>query len=85
MSELPFKALKIDVTEATDLGMGQEPPGITKSLIEMGHRLKLDVFAVGVADAAAEARLTEAGCDYMQSDTKGPALDAIEFVNRYMV
>jgi diguanylate cyclase (GGDEF)-like protein len=85
MSGLPFKSLKIDVTEATDLGMGPEPPGITKSLIELGHRLKLDVFAIGVADAAAEARLTEAGCDYMQSDTKGPALDAIEFVNRYMV
>jgi EAL domain-containing protein (putative c-di-GMP-specific phosphodiesterase class I) len=51
----------------------------------MGHRLKLDVFAVGVADAAAEAHLTEAGCDYMQSDTKGPALDAVEFVKRYMV
>jgi len=39
--------------------------------------------AVGVADDAAAARLKELGCDLMQADYKGPALDPEQFVERF--
>ncbi len=58
---------------------------ILQSLIELAHQLKLDVVAVGVADNAAAARLKELGCDYMQADYKGPALDPKGFVDRFGV
>ena len=56
---------------------------VIRSLVELGHQLRLDVVAVGAADDAAEARLKELGCDYFQSDHKAPALDALDFVKRY--
>ena len=56
---------------------------ILGSLLELSHQLGLDVVASGVADEAAAARLKALGCDYMQADFKGPALDAKGFVARY--
>lgn len=83
LAALPFKAIKIDVSGAPDLGTAQQSLRITQSLVELGHHLKLDVFAVGAADAAAEANLKEIGCDYSQSDRKAPPLEAAQFVARY--
>jgi len=83
LAAMPFQAIKIDVSGAPDLGTAQQPMRITQSLVELGHHLKLDVFAVGVAGEAAEARLKEIGCDYAQSDRKAPPLEAQEFVKRY--
>jgi predicted signal transduction protein with EAL and GGDEF domain len=83
LAALPFKAIKIDVSGAADLGTAQQSLRITQSLVELGHHLKLDVFAVGAADDQAEARLKEIGCDYAQSDRKAPPLEAAEFVKRY--
>jgi predicted signal transduction protein with EAL and GGDEF domain len=83
LAALPFRIIKIDVSRAPDLGTARQPMRITQSLVELGHHLNLDVFAVGAADEAAEARLKEIGCDYAQSDRKAPPLEAQEFVKRY--
>ena len=83
LAAMPFQAIKIDVSGAPDLGTAQRSLRITQSLVELGHHLKLGVFAVGAADEAAEARLKEIGCDYAQSDRRGPPLEAQEFVKRY--
>lgn len=56
---------------------------ILGALIELAHHLSLDVVAVGVEDDAAESRLKALGCEFMQADFKGPALDAAGFVQRY--
>jgi predicted signal transduction protein with EAL and GGDEF domain len=85
VAALPFKALKLDVSGAPDLGAGRQSLGITQSMVDLGHHLKLDVFAVGAIDEAAEARLKEIGCDYMQSERKAPPLEAQDFVKRYMI
>jgi predicted signal transduction protein with EAL and GGDEF domain len=83
LSSMPFRSIKIDVSGAPDLGAAQLPMRITQSLIELGHHLKLDVYAIGAADETAEARLKELGCDYSQSDRRGPPLEAKEFVTHY--
>jgi EAL domain-containing protein (putative c-di-GMP-specific phosphodiesterase class I) len=79
LAMLPFQEIKIDLSAARDAA-GER---IAQSLIELAHQLKLDVVAFGVADEAAEARLKDLGCDYLQADYKGPALDPAGFVARF--
>lgn len=83
LAAMPFQEIKIDVSPAADLADAGKTDRILQSVIELAHYLKLDVVAVGVADDAATARLTELGCDYMQADYKGPALDPKGFVERF--
>jgi len=83
LATLPFQEIKIDVAVARDLADVPKSERILQSLIELAHHLQLEVVAVGVADDAAAARLKELGCDYMQADYKGPALDPAGFVARF--
>lgn len=83
LATLPFQEIKINVPAAHDLADVPKSERILQSLIELAHHLRLDVVAVGVADDAAAARLKELGCDYMQADYKGPALDPSGFVARF--
>jgi diguanylate cyclase (GGDEF)-like protein len=80
---MPFQEIKIDVSAVRDLAGVPKSERILQSIIELAHHLRLDVVAVGVADDAAAARLKELGCDYMQADYKGPALDPKGFVERF--
>ena len=80
---MPFQEIKIDVSAVRDLAGVPKSDRILQSIIELAHHLRLDVVAVGVADDAAAARLKELGCDYMQADYKGPALDPKGFVERF--
>jgi len=79
LAMLPFQEIKIDLSAARDAA-GER---IAQSLIELAHRVKLDVVAVGVADDAMAARLKDLGCDYLQADCRGPALDPAGFVARF--
>jgi len=83
LATLPFQEIKIDVAVARDLADVPKSERILQSLIELAHHLQLEVVAVGVADDAAAARLKELGCNYMQADYKGPALDPAGFVARF--
>jgi diguanylate cyclase (GGDEF)-like protein len=83
LATMPFQEIKIDVAGMSDLAVAPKSAHILKSIIDLGHHLKLDVVAVGVADEATAARLKELGCDYMQADFKGPALGPKEFVERF--
>ena len=83
LATMPFQEIKIDVSEMRDLDGAPKSAHILKSIIDLGHHLKLDVVAVGVADEATAARLKELGCAYMQADFKGPALGPKEFVERF--
>jgi len=83
LATLPFQEIKIKVAVAPDLADVPKSERILQSLIELAHHLRLDVVAVGVADEATAARLKELGCDYMQADYKGPALDPAGFVTRF--
>lgn len=83
LATLPFREIKVDVSAVADMGTGKQAERIMRSLVDLGHELRLDVFAVGAADEAAEMKLKEVGCDYVQSDAKAPPLNAEEFVARY--
>ena len=83
LASLPFQEIKIDVSTTREGTSVAKSDRILQSIIELAHHLRLDVVAVGVADEAAAARLTELGCDYMQADFKGPALDPKGFVERF--
>lgn len=83
LAAMPFQEIKIDVSVARDPAGAPKSERILQSIIELAHHLRLDVVAVGVADDAAAARLKELGCDYMQADYKGPALDPKGFVERF--
>ena len=69
--------------QSRDLAGEAKSERILQSIIELAHFLRLAVVAVGVADEAAAARLKELGCDYMQADFKGPAVDPQGFVERF--
>jgi EAL domain-containing protein (putative c-di-GMP-specific phosphodiesterase class I) len=83
LATLPFQEIKIDVSSSRDLAGEAKSERILQSIIELAHFLRLAVVAVGVADEAAAARLKELGCDYMQADFKGPAVDPQGFVERF--
>jgi diguanylate cyclase (GGDEF)-like protein len=83
LANLPFHEIKLDVAIASDRADGSKSERILQSLVELAHHLQLEVVAVGVADDLAAARLTEFGCDFMQADYKGPALDPAGFVARF--
>jgi len=83
LATMPFQEIKIDVSALGNLAGAPKPERILRSFIELAHHLKLDVVAVGAADEAMAAQLKELGCDYMQADFKGPALDPIKFVERF--
>jgi predicted signal transduction protein with EAL and GGDEF domain len=83
LAALPFQEIKIDVALARDMADRAKSERILQSLIELAQHLQLEVVAVGVADDAAAARLKELGCDYMQADYRGPALDPAGFVAKF--
>ncbi|MBI4292560.1 MAG: bifunctional diguanylate cyclase/phosphodiesterase [Betaproteobacteria bacterium] len=83
LASLPFQEIKIDVSPAHAPGSAAHSERIMQSIIELARHLKLAVVALGVPDEATATRLKELGCDYMQGDYKGPALDARAFVARF--
>jgi EAL domain-containing protein (putative c-di-GMP-specific phosphodiesterase class I) len=83
LATLPFQEIKIDVAFARDLAGEPKSGRILQAIIELAHQLELEVVAVNVADEAAAENLKELGCDYMQADYRGPALDAEAFVKRF--
>ena len=83
LATMPFQELKIDLSIVRDWAGQARAETVLRSLIDLVHKLKLDVVAISVADEAAAARLLELGCDFMQADFKGPPLDPEDFVTRF--
>ena len=82
LATLPFQEILLDVSPAAAAD-GEKAGRILGALIELAHHLSLAVVAVGVADDDTEGRLKALGCEFMQADFKGPALDSAGFVQRY--
>ncbi|MBI2320345.1 MAG: EAL domain-containing protein, partial [Betaproteobacteria bacterium] len=85
LAAMPFQEIKIDVSHANDAVGAAQYARVLQSLIELAHHLKLGVVAVGVPDEAVTNRLKDLGCETMQGDYKGPALEAAAFVARFGV
>jgi EAL domain-containing protein (putative c-di-GMP-specific phosphodiesterase class I) len=63
---LQVHQLKIDRQFVTGLGHEPVDEAIVASIIDLGHRLGLDVVGEGVENATAANRLAELGCDELQ-------------------
>jgi len=83
LAQLPFQELKVDLSDAPDLGKEPKHERIVRALIELGHQLRLDVCATSVREPALAERLKALNCDYAQGSFKGPAVAAERFVERY--
>jgi diguanylate cyclase (GGDEF)-like protein len=77
LKRFPLDVLKIDRSFVADLGETPEAP-IVRSLIELGHRLKLRVVAEGVETEAQLAALRRLGCDAVQGHVVGRPLSELE-------
>lgn len=76
LATLPFDEMKIDLSRVPDMLSAPKQDSLVQSLIELAHRIKLEVVAEGVDSEAVAARVKEHGCDYMQGRHVSPPLDA---------
>ena len=64
--ELPIDRLKIDQSFIREMATKPKNEAMLQAIIEMGHRLKLNVTAEGVETAEQLAALARYGCDEVQ-------------------
>lgn len=83
LAEMPFQELRFDVSAAGDPASAPKSERILRAIIDMAHQVRLSVLATGVTDEDAAGRLKTLGCDFMQADFKGPAVEPKAFVERY--
>jgi len=85
LATLPFHELKIDLAAVGSIAEVPQKLALVQSLIELAHRLKLQVVVAGVEDEATAARLKELRCDIVQGAFIGAPLDAAGFVKQHRV
>jgi EAL domain-containing protein (putative c-di-GMP-specific phosphodiesterase class I)/CheY-like chemotaxis protein len=81
LKKLPMDTLKIDRDFIQNINDDYRKAAITKSLIQLGHDLKLKIIAEGVETESELAFLRENKCDDIQGYIYSPALPALEFQN----
>jgi diguanylate cyclase (GGDEF)-like protein len=83
LATLPFHELKIDLASVGSIVESPQKLALVQSLIELAHRLKLEVVVAGVEDEATAMRLKELRCDIVQGPFAGAPLGAADFVKHY--
>ncbi len=83
LQRLPMDVMKIGQSFIADLGKRKENDLITESMIQMGHKLGLDVIAEGVETESQLAFLIEHGCDMFQGYLFSPPVTPKE-VTRFL-
>ncbi len=66
LKSLPVHGIKIDRTFVTDMLDSVRDGSLVHSVVDLAHRLQLEVVAEGVEDAPTLVALAEAGCDFAQ-------------------
>jgi EAL domain-containing protein (putative c-di-GMP-specific phosphodiesterase class I) len=83
LATLPFDEMKIDLSRVPDMLNAPKHDGLVQSMIELAHRIKLEIVAEGVDSEAVAARVKELGCDYMQGGHVSPPLDAAGVIRNF--
>lgn len=83
LATLPFDEVKLDLSRVPEMLSQPKQDGLVQSMIELAHRLKLEVVAEGVDSEAVAARVKELGCDYMQGRHVSPLLDAAGVIREF--
>jgi len=80
---LPFHELRVDLANVGNIVDSPEHLALVRALVELAHRLKMDVLVAGVDDEASAARLETLGCDLMQGTFIGRPLETAEFIKAF--
>lgn len=83
LRDLPLREVKIDQSFVRAIDSSHHNREIVTSVIELAHRLDLDVTAEGVESPAAGAIIAELGCDRIQGYLHSLALPPRGFINWY--
>ena len=83
LATLPFHELRVDLASVGDIVESPQHLALVQSLIELAHRLKMEVLVAGVDDEASAARLQSLGCDLLQGAVIGPPLETPEFIEKF--
>ena len=78
LRELRIDELKIDRSFVMRLSEDERNAAITHSIVDLGHRLGLNVVAEGVQTEEAWTRLAEWGCDEVQGHLLSRPMTAAE-------
>lgn len=81
LQRLPVQEVKIDRSFVVDIASSPRDREIAGSIIDLSHRLGIEVVAEGVENAEAAAVLGELGCDYLQGYLFGRAMALGAFVD----
>ena len=79
LNMFPVDYLKIDRAFVKDLGTSSDSKDITLSILNMAHRLHLQVVAEGVETEAQATFMQENACEYLQGYLFGKPVPADEF------
>lgn len=78
LKSLPADEIKIDRTFVTDMLASTRDGSLVRSVVDLAHRLELEVVAEGVEDLATYDALSAAGCDLAQGFFVGRPMPGIE-------
>ena len=82
LTTMCFDEIKIDRSFVAELSTSASAAAVVASVIELGHRLGLDVVAEGIEDEAQRQVLEELGCDRLQGYLLGRPQPAHDLVAR---
>lgn len=83
LRQFPVDTIKIDKSFVDDMGKGEEPPVIVRSIVTMSQDLGKMVVAEGAETSEQVEELKEMGCDYGQGYVFGQPMtaeDTLEFI-----
>jgi len=83
LSTLPFHEWRIDLANVGDIVESPPRLALVHSLVELAHRLKMEVLVAGVDDERTAAALKPLGCDLLQGRHLGEPRDAPAFAKAY--
>ncbi|WP_247872384.1 EAL domain-containing protein [Azospirillum sp. TSO35-2] len=66
LSRLPFDVMKIDKSFISALGTDPKQESLLRGIVELAHRIGLQVVAEGIETEEERAVVTRIGCDYAQ-------------------
>lgn len=76
--KMPYSSIKIDHALIAEMGTSQQARTVVSALIDLGHKLSLNVCAEGIETQTAFERLDRMGCDRLQGDFISKAIPAVE-------
>lgn len=76
LQRMGVSALKIDRSFITNLPGNNETETIVEAIVDLGHRLDLELVAEGIEDRGTLQQLRSMGCEYGQGNFFSPAVPA---------